>query len=196
MIRIARVAVEETANLWVLAHESHLGRLGLAAETAEAVLHDGVGIVALEAIAVCDDAVYLELELGAKVLGQGGRVHEMGLTTDEQHARGRRRVLLLSRLDAVPHDAHAEAVDGEASLLAGFVEGLSRVELEEDDFGGASVVLAVRLWRVDVSGVNAPCGTHGMNGSDETMSGESRGQVDQEKGAVQMVGDVGRTVAR
>lgn len=120
----------------------------------------------------------------------------MGLTTDEQHARGRRRVFLLGCLDAVPHDAHAEAVDGEASLLAGFVEGLSRVELEEDDFGSASVVLAVRLGRVDVSGVNASRGTHGMNGSDETMSSEGRGQVDQEKGAVQMVGDVGRPVAR
>lgn len=158
--------MEEAPNLGVFTHESHLGGLGLAAETAEAVFDDGVGVVTLEAVAVGDDAVYLELEFGAEVLGQGGRVNEMGLATDEQHACGRRRMLLLGRLDAVPHDAHAEAVDGEASLLAGLVEGLSRVELEEDDFGGASVVLAVRLGCVDMSGVNASCGTHGMNGSD------------------------------
>ena len=193
--RVARVAVEEAPDLGVLAHEGHLGGLGLAAEAAEAVLDDGVG-VALEAVAVGDDAVDLELELGAEVLGQRGRVDEVGLAADEQHARGRPGVVLLARLDAVPHDAHVEAVDGEAPLLAGPVEGLGRRELEEDDLGRASVVLAVRLGRVDVSGIDASGGAHGVDGRDETMSAQGRGQVDQEKGAVELVRDVGGLVAR
>lgn len=188
--------MEEAPHLGVFAHERHLGRLRLAAEAAEAVLDDGVGVVALEAVAVGDDAVDLELELGAEVLGQGGRVDEAGVAADEQHARGRPGVLLLGSLDAVPHDAHAEAVDGEASLVAGLVEGLGGGELEEDDLGRAAVVLAVRLGRVDVGGVETPGRAHGMNGSDEAMSCKGRGQVDQEQGAVELVGDVGRPVAR
>lgn len=195
VLRVTGVAVEEAPDLGVLAHERHLGRLGLAAEAAEAVLDDGVP-VALEAVAVGDDAVDLELELGAEVLRQRDRVDEVGLAADEQHARGRLGVLLLGRLDAVPHDAHGVAVDVEASLLAGLVEGLGRRELEEDDLGRAAVVLAVGLGRVDVSGVDASGGAHGMDGGDEAMSGEARGQVDQEKRAVEMVGDVGRLVAQ
>lgn len=196
VVRVARVAVKEAPDLGVLAHEGHLGSLSLAPKAAEAVLDDGVGVVALEAVTVGDDAVDLELELGAEVLGQGGRVDEVGIAADEHHARGRPGVLLLGRLDAVPHDAHTEAVDGEASLLAGLVEGLGRGELEEDDLSRAAVVLTVRLGRVDVSGVDAPSGTHGMNGSDETMSCEGWRQVDKEKGAVELVGNVGRSVAR
>lgn len=61
--------MEEAPNLRVLSHKSHLGRLGLAAEATEAVLDDGIGVVALEAVAVGNDAVYLELKFGAEVLG-------------------------------------------------------------------------------------------------------------------------------
>lgn len=195
VLRIARVAVEETSDFGVLADERHLGRLSLAPEAAEAVLDDGVGVVALEAIAVGDDAVDLELELGAEVLGKGGLVDKVGVAADEQHARGRPGVLLLGRLDAIPHDAHTEAIDSEASLLAGFEESLGSDELEEDDLGGAAVVLSVRLRCVDVSRVDAAGGTHAMNGGDETMGCEGRGQVDQEKGAVELVGNIGRSIA-
>lgn len=195
MLRVARVAVEEAPDLRVLTHERHLGRLGLAAEAAKAVLDDGVS-VALEAVAVGDDGVDLELELGAEVLCQRDRVDEVGLAADEQHARGRLGVLLLGRLDAVPHDAHGVAVDVESLQLAGLVEGPGRGELEEDDLGRAAVVLAVGLGRVDVSGVDASGGSHGMDGGDETVSGKSRGQVDQEKRAVEMIGDIGRLVSK
>lgn len=195
VLGVAGVAVEEAADLRVLADEGHLGGLGLAAEAAEAVLDDGVA-VALEAVAVGDDGVDLELELGAEVLGQRDRVDEVGLAADEQHARRRLGVVLLGRLDAVPHDAHREAVHVEAPLLARLVEGLGRRELEEDDLGRAAVVLAVGLGRVDVGGVDASGGAHGVDGGDETVGGEVRGQVDQEKRAVEMVGDVGGLVSQ
>lgn len=187
--------MEEAPDLRVLAHERHLGRLGLAAEATEAVLDDGVP-VALEAVAVGDDGIDLELELGAEVLCQRDRVDEVGLAADEQHARGQLGVLLLGRLDAVPHDAHGVAVDVESVQLAGLIEGPGRGELKEDDLGRAAVVLAVGLGRVDVSGVDASGGSHSMDGGDETMSGKSRWQVDQEKRAVEMVGDIGRLVSQ
>lgn len=195
MARVARVAVEEAPDVGVLAHEGHLSRLGLAAEAAEAVLDDGVRLAG-PAVVVGDDAVDLELELGAEVLGQRGGVDKVGAAADEQHARGGLGVVLLGRLDAVPHDAHAEAVDAEAALSARVVEGPRRGELEEDDLGGAAVVLAVGLGGVDVGGVDAPGGAHGVDGGDEAVGGEGRRQVDQEEGAVELVGDLGRLVAQ
>lgn len=190
---VTRVRVEEAPDVLVLPDQGHLGRLGLAPEAAEAVLDDGVP--AVQPVAVRDDAVDLELELGAEVLGQGARVDELAVAADEQDARGGPGVRLLGRLDAVPHDAGAEAVDGEAAVRAEGEELGRGVALEEDDLGRAAVVLAVGLGRVDVGGVDAARGAHGVDGRDEPVGGQVGGQVDQEEGAVELVGHVGAAVA-
>lgn len=194
MAWIARVAVEEAPDLGMLARQSHLRCFCLAAETAEAILNDSIG-VALETVAVGDDAVDLELELGTEVLSQSGGVDKLGLSADEEDASSGLGVLLLCSLDAVPHDTNVVAVDCEAVFLIGTVEGLGRHELEEDDLGCAAVVLAIGLRGVDVSGIDASGGAHRMNGGDEAMSGEGGRQVNQEEGAVKLVGNVGGPVA-
>lgn len=176
------IRMEEALDILVLPHQGHLGRLGLAAETAKAVLDHGV--LPVHPVGMGDDAVDLELQLGLEVLGQGARVDELAVAADEQDPRGRPGVGLLGGLDAVPHDAGAEAVDDEAVLLAEGEEVVRRLALEKNNLGRAAEVLAVGLGRVDVRGVDASGWAHGVHGGDEAVGGQVGGQVDQEQGAV------------
>lgn len=191
-----RILAKITTDIRQLASKSHLGRLGLTAKTAEAVLDHRIHI-GLGAIIQGNDAVDLEIQLGLEEGGQGRRVDEAGGAGDEQYT-ARVRVdedRVLGRLDAVPGHAGPMAVDVEAERVAEGEEAVGRVPPEEDDLGGAAKVATLGLGGVDMGGKDAAGGAHGVDGGHEAVRGQGRGQLDDEDGTVEGIWDIGRSIS-
>lgn len=202
-LRLERVHTKEAPDVRHLSIKSHLRSLSLATETAKAVLDDGM-LPRRRPLDMSNDAVYLELQLRFKKGCQSAIVDKLRWPANQQNAAGvgLGKVLLLGRLDAIPHHARHVLVDRQrcAAIVPHTgtlgVKGVGDVPLEENHLGRAAKMAAGRLRPVDVDCVDATRGTKLVNGCQELVGCQCGREVDDEERTIHFVGNVLALIVR